>query len=369
MAGGGQSSSDSRAPVFVVGASRSGTNLLRAILNRHSEIWIPAETHYFDDLRPRLGAGATTRLDGSTRKRVEDYFLALGHRPYSWGGDPEQSAVDRDELAALAGELGGTGDAYFQAFCALRARQRGKSRWAEKTPRHVYRIAEILGVFPDARIVCLVRDPRGVIASYRDWHRSTPNSPPDLAAARAADQERTRRSYNIVLVSLLWRSVVRSALTALRRHGPERVYLQQFERLALEPEAAVAELCEWLGLGYEPTMLDVPVKNSSYSMGDETGVSREPVDRWRAALSPAEVAVIQRCCGELMDELGYERIPVAVSTVRVALAWASLVPATVRAAVANRSRLGRPLQYVRRRVAPALDRSQASNAATVDPSR
>ena len=50
--------------IFVVGASRSGTNLVRALLNAHSTLWISAETHYFDDLRPRLPGNGTEPLAG-----------------------------------------------------------------------------------------------------------------------------------------------------------------------------------------------------------------------------------------------------------------------------------------------------------------
>src|SRR4051794_22824414 len=150
-------------PDFVVGSSRSGTNLLRAILNKHSEVWIAAETHYFDDLRPRLGVEAAAPLSPEGRARAERYFLALGHRPYGYGGDPAQSTIDADELRALAEELGGSGDATFEAYCLLQARRRGKTRWAEKTPRHVYRIDDLLAAFPEAKVVCLIRDPRAVV--------------------------------------------------------------------------------------------------------------------------------------------------------------------------------------------------------------
>jgi LPS sulfotransferase NodH len=70
------------APIFVVGASRSGTNLLRALLNANGEVSISPETHYFDDLRPRLSSGGTAPLEPDDRERCENYFLALSHRAY-----------------------------------------------------------------------------------------------------------------------------------------------------------------------------------------------------------------------------------------------------------------------------------------------
>jgi len=341
--------------IFVVGASRSGTNLVRALLNRHSTLWVSGETHYFDDLRPRLPKNGTAPLDGEARDRCERYFLALSHRAFGQEGDPEGSRIEARELRSLAGELGGTGDAYFEALCRLRARLHGRERWGEKTPRHVYRIDDVLAAFPEAKVVCLVRDPRAVVASYRDWHGAGRRRGVDESPELEADRRRTRRSFNVVLMSLLWRAVVRESFGALERHGPERVRIQRFERLADEPEAEIRELCGWLELAYEPELLGVPVVNSSYATTGE-GVSAEPVDRWRERLSPSQAGIVQSCCGELMGELGYELAPVSVSPLRLAWAWGTVPFAAARAAVVNRGRLGRATQYLRRRAGSAFSR-------------
>ena len=340
--------------IFVVGSSRSGTNLVRALLNAQSTLWVSAETHYFDDLRPRLPSG-TVRLEGEARERCEQYFLALSHRAFGQAGDPEQSSVERDELRPLAGELGGSGDAYFEALCRLRAQRHGRERWGEKTPRHVYRIDDVLAAFPEAKVVCLVRDPRAVVASYKDWHAAGARRGLDEAPEKQADRERTRRSYHPVLMSLLWRGVVRSSFAGLERHGPERVRIQRFERLADDTEAEVRALCDWLELEFEPAMLEIGVVNSSYATSGH-GVSRETVGRWRERLSEDEIGVVQSVCGPLMLELGYSFEPVEPSRLQLARAWGSVPFAAGRAAVVNRRRLGKATQYVRRRAGAAFSR-------------
>ena len=344
------------APIFVVGASRSGTNLLRALLNEHSEVWMSPETHYFDDLRPRLQGGGAARLGPEERARCEDYFLALSHRAYGQEGDPAGARVDREELRGLAAELGGSGDAYFKALCLIRARLHKRPRWGEKTPRHVYRISELLEAFPGAKVICLVRDPRAVIASYRDWHTAGAKQGVwNDDDALAADRERTRRSYNIVLMSYLWRGVVQASYEALRRHGEARVHIQRFERIAADPEGETRALCAWLGLEFEPAMLEIPVVNSSYAASGG-GVSSEPVERWKTTLSATEVSVIQHCCGRMMDELGYAKEPVPESYPGLVWAWVTVPFAVVRAAALNRRRLGRMSHALRRRAGAALRR-------------
>jgi hypothetical protein len=95
--------------------------------------------------------------------------------------------------------------------------------------------------------------------------------------------------------------------------------------------------------------------NSSYANAT-SGVSQEPVERWRERLSSRDVAVVQSVCGPLMDELGYRRDDVRASKVSVGLAWAAAPFAAARAAALNRARLGRALQYARTRAGSALAR-------------
>lgn len=343
-------------PVFVVGPSRSGTTLVQTILNQNPGIWVARETHYFDDLRVRVEGGGRARLQAADQERCERYFLSLGHRAYGQGGDPDQSQVDRRELRDEALQLGGSGDAYFEAYCRIRARQHGRPRWGEKTPRHVFRIDEILAFRPGAKIVCLARDPRAVAASYRDWKRKDEVRKPDRTEAVLADRERASRSYNVVINALLWRAAMRASLTALRQYGPSRVRILRYEDVASDPVPILQDLAGWLDLPYDPAMVDVPVVHSSYALADK-GVSTAPVERWRTMMSPAEVAVIQTCCREAMGALGYKEEDVSPPLHRLALTWAGVPAAIARSTFANRGRLGKASGYLRRRVSLAFARN------------
>jgi hypothetical protein len=353
------STREEHGPILAVGPSRSGTSVVREILNRHTGVWIVRETHYFDDLRTRFAGRERGPLSDDERRSCEDYFLKIGHRAYGAESDPEQSLVARADLAALAEELGGGPDAHFEAFCRLDAVSHGRTdvRWGEKTPRHVFRIAEMLAAFPSARIVCLIRDPRAVVASYRDWTRRKELSP-DLDTPWTADRRRARRSYHVVLGSLMWRAATNAAIAAQRSFGSDRVYHLRYEGLLTEPEACVRGLCSWLDLEYQPSMLDVPLVQSSYRAGgDSRGISTEPLERWRERLSPVEIAAVQSTCGTVMRGLGYEPEPRAGGPFRVAAAYLTLPTAVARAGLANRSRMGRAGSYFMRRLRFGLGRT------------
>jgi len=349
-------------PIFIVGPSRSGTSLMRSILNRHRQVWIADETHYFDDLRVRLHRSARSALDSADERRGENYFLAVAKRGYALLGDPSSSGIQVKELRRTARELGVGADAYFEAFCRIQAARRGKIRWGEKTPRHVFRIDEIFEAFHDAQVICMVRDPRGVVASYRDSLR-TPiglSRDPRQRAAIVADQHRASRSYHVALISLLWNAATHAAQVALASFGPERIRLQEYEEVVANPEVAMATACSWLGLDFQPTMLDVEVERSSYSVAEGIrGLWLEPLSRWHSTLTPREIAVIQSCCGRKMQEFGYARERVMVGRLEVAQVWSSVPIALARAVWANRARMGgHPHEYLWKRLSLWLGRGE-----------
>jgi Sulfotransferase family len=341
----------------VVGPSRSGTSLLRQILNRHDRVWLTGETFYFDDLRPRLGRKATEPLDRDALALCEEFFAPIK-------GRHSRFAVELSEVRTEAERIGSGGDAYFEAFCRLRARLRGRELWGEKTPRHVFRIAEMVAAYPGARVICLLRDPRAVVASHRDfWRRSN-------FAARGAGKAgvepgrkyaRSRQQYNLVLTSLLWNATMDAASEARNRFGAERVTTLRFEDLVTRPEPSIRGLAGWLGIDYQDAMLDeVRVVKSSYaSIDGQEGISSEPLTRWRGKLTDADIQVIEMLTGRVMRELDYEPARVKASRLSVARVFLDLPIDTAQAFWVNRHRLSRTFDFVGRRLAPLVRRTGA----------
>ncbi|MFI4883182.1 MAG: sulfotransferase family protein [Phycisphaerales bacterium JB064] len=348
-------------PIFICGPSRSGTAMVRAALNLHPLVHLSGETHYFDDLRVALGTGGDGPLTPEQVEQCEEYLLALGHRPYSHGGDPDKGRVSREDFRARVAELAGgkapTADQCLRAYCELEARHHGKTIWGEKTPRHIFRIDDILSAFPDARVICMIRDPRAVVASYRDWKNQGGfdfEKDPGHKETLEADHQRAKKSYHPIIIASLWNGAMRSALAAEERFGKDRVRLERFEDVVGDPDTEMRALLEWLALPFDPAVLDMPMSNSSYEKFTEgRGVSKQPVDRWKSKLAPGEIAVIQRVSGKVIDRLGYERMRGA-SLGSSLKHYASFPMAVVRAFQANRARMGNPMKFLWRRLRPML---------------
>lgn len=342
-------------PVFLVGASRSGTAMMRSCLNMHARIHLATETHYFDDLRARKGIHGVEVLPAARHAECADYFRALDDRPYGMKGNPELSPFTRERLLHAAAGFGTDSDAIFEAYCRETARDKGAAVWGEKTPRHVFQIDAIRQRFPEARIICMLRDPRAVVASYRDWKnrgglkRAIGNE--DYQNAIRAEEQRAKLSYNLVIATMMWKAATNATLKARDRYGAEHVRVVNYEAVVADSEEQLRAICDWLGLPYDPAVLQIPMLNSSVSQfSDRAGISKEPAHRWREMLSDHEIDVVQRVAGPVLGAAGYERLDTRGSALAAAGEAIKLPGAVARAVFANRNRMGNLFGYTWRRL-------------------
>lgn len=339
-------------PVFIVGPSRSGTSITRVLCNQSSSLHIADETHFFEDLQVKLGANRL--LNEDQKKLCEDYFLTLARRPYGHDGNAKRMEISREFLTAEAEKYGGTSLAYFMAYCDIQAKAHRKSRWGEKTPRHVFCLERIFKDFPKAQVICLVRDPRASILSYRDWAKSE--------AMSEVERRRVIASYNIIVASLLWRTAVDTAQTAQKKWGQEKIYLLKYEDLIVQGKTEIERLMTWLNEKSAGNIADIPLFNSSYEQSREaSGLSNSSLCRWRQNLTPAEIQTIEYYCGDTLLRYGYEPVYPRRITLGVMLASAGFPWAVIRALIANRRRIQNIPSYLWQRSRALLSRKKASS--------
>lgn len=329
------------------------------ILNRHPQVMIAAETHYFDDLRPRVGPATQEPPDPRSKAMAESYFAKLHSSAYGLHGT-EHAESPSNPIAVDTSDDRGI-DAMFQQHCLGQAHKRGKDVndlriWGEKTPRHVFCLSEISDAFPEARFIFMQRDPRAVISSYRDWqnHFIDPsNAGPALRQALAAEERRVQHSFSIGIAALMWRAAQNAARHGQKRLGPERLRIQKFENLLAEPHQQIARICDFLGIDPCSEMQAVERINSSYGHyghARDSGIDVITATDWQGRLADHESWIIERLCVGPMAAGGY--VPIAKRPHPIALA-AEIVRSGARiprAFVANRHRMGAPLAWVLRRL-------------------
>jgi Sulfotransferase family len=286
---------------FIVGVPRSGTTLLRLMLDAHPEMAIPPETYFVTNLIEAAdgGAGADQLAN-----------VLVSHR--RWGDLGLDEGALRERLRAAGGRPSG-GDA-IRAVFDLYAESRGKPRWGDKTPAYLTNIGEIGAALPEARFVHIIRDGRDVALS--------------VLAMPEVDRP-MRNPQDVGTVAARWRRRIERA-----RRQAERLphYLElRYEELVAEPEAALRRVCEFVELGFVPAMLEyhtgaserlaemnrdlaardeLPRQSAEGRIAPHALAQKPPAsDRvavWRREMSADQIEEFEAEGGEMLRELGYE---------------------------------------------------------------
>ena len=224
--------------------------------------------------------------NGRSDVQAGEFLDALaGHRQFAnW-------ELSIEEVAA---EVGNDTLTYRDAVAApyrAYAKKHGKERWGDKTPRYIEHIPFLAELFPEGRFVHVIRDGRDVALSYAD----VPFGPKTVARAAA-----------------LWAERVRSGMRAGRRLGTERYRELRYERFVEQPEAELAELCEFLDVEFDPTMLE-PDRARRFLLERAAvynpHVSERPTPGmrdWEKDLPAPQIEVFEAIAGDVLSELGYE---------------------------------------------------------------
>jgi hypothetical protein len=279
---------------FVVGVGRSGTTLLRMMLDSHPQLAIPPETQFVPDV-----------LDAAERGTRGAALADVIATARNW----EDFRLEREQLARRIGNEADAADA-LRSFYALYAERQGKPRWGDKTPKHVTRLRRLGGALGEARFVHLIRDGRDVALSRR--RRGMGAGKPMAETAE------------------LWRRRIERA-RAQGRQLRGRYLELRFEDLIADAEPALRAVCALVELDYDGSMLDyheasaerLAELETDLDDGDgriaRTGRERiashalatepprgERTGVWRTEMSEADRREFESVAGGLLAELGYD---------------------------------------------------------------
>lgn len=337
--------------VFVAGNSRSGTTMLARMLGRHSQVHGLQELHFAEEM---WLPGSAEPLDVDQAVDLADRLL---HNAREWYhtrrtpgafAAPARGLVDALEADRLA--VGAAGIAPTDVLAAvldLEAAEAGKQIAVEQTPRNVFYLSALLDSIPGSRAVVLVRDPRDVLLSQKNWwrrrFRGTSGVPLRTTVRQWVD-------YHPLTTSLIWRGGVRAGLRAA---GRPDVTLLRFEDLVTDPQTVLKSLLDDLGLELEPAVLEAP-RISSSNAGNRDGVGVDPgvVGRFRDGLSRAEIWTSQRVTATEARELGYDAVPVGTPAAGLLLTAVAFPFKTALALAMNAGRSRNLLTSILRRVRP-----------------
>jgi hypothetical protein len=268
----------------VFGSGRSGTSLLTRMLDAHSAIAVPYESHLYNRIYPLLRPGLDLLAESSRRRLVEEILRTGPLR--QWSPRPTLEAT----LASIRRPgFHGIVQGLFDGWAAAR----GKSRWGEKTPQHTHHWRTILEGFPDLKVLHLVRDGRDVALSFR----GAPFGP-----------------KHVFQVALQWKRTLAAAEAAQEALGPDAFLMLRYEDLVERPADELRRICAFLREPFEEDMLTFYRHEVAYPTDARNLAElRRPVradsrEKWRTQLTGREQRVFEAIAGEELERYGYPRV-------------------------------------------------------------
>ena len=261
---------------FIVGCGRSGSSLLRSILDAHSNLSLPHETSFFT----RISYGSFGVGDKTLQQKLQVIMDKW------WIGDMSTSA------AAITEQLGEREPSWrnlFVSFLASLPNDSNVNMFGEKTIRHIDYVHQLLEAYPKCRIIQIIRDPRASFASFRRVQVGS-----NQVSKFAKD----------------WRAAVEVDRTL---EGNERYFRVKFEDLVAGPEEASAAICRFLSVAYDPGMMKFHERETAgfspeqvHHQNTRKPVFQSSIAKWKEELSNTHIGLLESCLGEHMERLGYE---------------------------------------------------------------
>lgn len=270
-------------PVFIVGIGRSGTTLLRLMLNSHPNISVPYESHFITDYYHKQSDYGNLNIDDNLKKLLTDIFNEELLKQW------DHEFIIEDIMPKIEQrELGSVFDAIYHDY----AKARGKDRWGDKSD-YLDRIHIINELFPHVKIIHIIRDGRDVANSVL----KLPWGPGDII--QAAEWWHSHMTLGRKMGAMLNKS---------------RYTEVTYESLVSDTENELKRLCEFIGEGYSEEMLNyhkksadvIPDSRKSQHYNTDSAPKKDRIAAWKKEMTPTYISIFNHYADHTLRECGYE---------------------------------------------------------------
>lgn len=284
-------------PVLIGACPRSGTTLLRGILDNHPDLAVVGETNFIFWLVRHRAEFGNLRKEANRRKLAEWLFDGEGR-----GQKRVQGSTPRDEAVQRMVDGGTTLGSMFAAIFQMHADRHRKPRWGDKRPGYAGFIQLMFELYPNAQFVNLVRDPRGAVASQLPLGWDKPEA--TLASSTAT-----------------WETSIQRVDDYSERLRPDQLLDVRFEDLVRNPSAEVRRICDWATLPADDEVITRMITNKRRGFFREgwhdrlnEEIDTTPIANWRERMEPAQIAFVEHVTAPYLERLGYAPVPALDAT-------------------------------------------------------
>jgi len=217
-------------PIFVVGRPHSGNTMVSSILGKSDNLFSFIDEDVFFEKLPKYrylksDSKREIRKDiiKSTQPHIEESILESIEKRMNHDINDKDDIVD-----------------YYLTLKNLISQRKGFNRWAQKATSYIFAIEEIIDILPDSKFIFMVRNPFDIAASLK------------------------RRGGKNTWVRMVWgwNKGVRKGLK-LRSSNPDKFLLVKYEDVILNPKCSIKKVCNFLGISFENSLLDINHVNRS----------------------------------------------------------------------------------------------------------
>jgi len=266
-------------PIFIVGMPRSGTKLLRGLLNGHSQIFIPLnETEFLPAWIRRWASFGNL----SNRHTFMEFYQQFVDTFYFQNRMAEHGEQIRPDVwyNRCAGDFSIAN--VFEQLIRHDAEVPVGAIWGDKSPSYLKHMDDIRAIYPQAKFIHLIRDARDYV----------------LSLEKAFGKNKLRAAQR-------WNDAMLLAKVQGERLGTDFIEVR-YEDLVDEPQIQAKRLCEFIGVPFEGSM--VRLNRATENLGDTKGSTQivsGNYGKYQTQMNGAELERVESYCAEGLRLVGY----------------------------------------------------------------
>jgi hypothetical protein len=245
-------------PIFIVGMPRSGTTLLQGILCNSKKYFPMPETHFFSRVAYGLPEKNLSRENREQMGRILKRKSKISVDENVW----QRFQTQKEIFEYLIGGFN----------------KHRKGTFLEKTPRHVYFYSQILKHYPDAKFICMIREPRNTVSSLLTMSR--------------------KRQKSVIRISLFYNKIANAIIKIMHNRN---VLVVKYENLVNQPDQALKNICQFIHLPFDSKLIQTVAAPAEIISEHEAWknknvdiktIQQNDTERWREVFSEDQASLV-----------------------------------------------------------------------------